>query len=332
VSNLRRFSAPPVLKGRGGREVRFATPFVLAPMEGVTHRAFRDVVMDLGGVGAAWTEFIRVSAHPLKPKVIARELGPPREDAPVGAQLMATDEARLAETARNAVVAGAPMIDLNFGCPAPVVFDKCAGSALLDHPSRVEALVRAAASAVDVPVTAKIRLGVADPSLLKDNVAAVEAGGAAAITVHARTRVDAYAKPARWEFLSAARAATKLPLIGNGDVLTIDDAARMLDDHGVDAVMIGRGALRDPWIFARLRASAASASPLDVSPAAVLAFYERYRDEMARYGSERGRLSNLKQLFRRLDVGLRLTEDSRLRLLRAPDLASFDAALRGAAA
>jgi tRNA-dihydrouridine synthase C len=300
-------------------------------MEGVTHRAFRDVVMDLGGVGAAWTEFLRVSAHALKPKVVARELGPPRPDAPVGVQLMATDPSRLAETARNAVVAGAPMVDLNFGCPAPVVFDKCAGSALLAHPARVGDLVAAAVRAVPVPVTAKIRLGVADASRLRDVVQAVEGGGAAALTVHARTRVDGYAHPARWDELARVRDLTRLPLVGNGDVLTPEDAVRMRARCGVDAVMIGRGALRDPWVFARLRALE-SGLPAPVTAADdVLAFHARYRDEMRRYGTERGCLANLKQLYRRLDVGLALDEAGRKALLRAPTLADLEGELAAAA-
>ena len=319
----------PVLKGG---KVRFRSPFVLAPMEGVTHRAFRDVMLEMGGIGAAWTEFLRISVHPLKPKTILRELGPPRPEAPVGVQLMATDADRLAETTRNAVLAGAPMVDLNFGCPAPVVFKKCAGSALLAFPERVGQLVAAAVAAVDVPVTAKMRIGVTDAVLFRDLLQAIEGGGAAAVTVHARTRADAYAHPARWEYLTLARAATRLPLIGNGDVLTPEDAHRMIAECGVDAVMIGRGALRDPWVFARLAALRADLPAPVTTPADVLAFHARYRDEMAKYGTDRGCLNNLKQLYRRLDVGLRLTPDSRNLLLRAQSLPALEHALSGIAA
>lgn len=315
--------APPIVLGGGA--VTFASPYVLAPMEGVTHRAFRDVVLALGGVGAAWTEFVRVSAHALKPKVLARELGPPRRNPPVGLQLMAVDPAKLAETARNAALAGAPMVDLNFGCPAPVVFDKCAGSALLEHPDRVAALTAAAVAAAGVPVTVKVRLGVRDPGKLRAIVEGVAAAGAAALTVHARTRVDGYAHPARWDELAKVRAWTRLPLVGNGDVLTVADARRMIDRCGVDAVMIGRGVLRDPWIFARLRAADAGLPEPRVGPSEVLAFHRGYRDAMRALGSERGCLSNLKQWWRRLDVGAPPSEEDRRALLRAPTLAEFDA-------
>ncbi|HYC78544.1 MAG TPA: tRNA-dihydrouridine synthase family protein [Planctomycetota bacterium] len=315
---------------RGGA-VRFDPPFVLAPMEGVTHRAFRDAIMDLGGVGAAWTEFVRVSSHALKPKALARELGAPRADAPVGVQLMAVDPALLAETARNAEIAGAPMIDLNFGCPAPVVFNKCAGSALLRDPERVGALVAAAVGAVRVPVTAKIRVGVTDASRLRDVVQAVDGAGAAGLVVHARTRADGYARPADWRHLEAARGWTRLPLIGNGDVLTPDDALRMTAETGVDGVMIGRGALRDPWVFARLAARRAGRPEPAVGPLEARAFHVAYRDAMFAYVGECGVLGNLKQLYKRLEVGFPLDDARRRAVLRAPDLRALEAALLDAA-
>lgn len=315
-----------------GRGVRFDPPFVLAPMEGVTHRVFRDLLLDAGGPGAAWTEFLRVSQVPLRAAAIRRELGPPRADVPVGVQLMGTDPDVVAETAKNAVAAGAPMIDLNFGCPAPVVFNKCAGSAMLDHPDRLHALVAAVARAVEVPVTAKVRLGTRDASRFEDVVRAVDEAGAAALTVHARTRADQYAHPARWEHLARARAWTRLPLIGNGDVLGWDDAVRMMRECGVDGVMVGRGALRDPWVLARMRARARGAPAPEVGAAQVLAFHARYRDDMLRGGAtELGLVGQLKQLYRRLEVGLPLDAAARTALLRAPNLAALEALVEGLA-
>lgn len=313
--------------GRPGQSVvRFDPPFVLAPMEGVTHRVFRDLLLDAGGPGAAWTEFLRVSQVPLKPAAIARELGPPRADVPVGVQLMGTEPGPVAETARNAVLAGAPMVDLNFGCPAPVVFNKCAGSAMLEHPERLGALVAAVVKAVSVPVTAKVRLGVNDTSRFEDVVRAVDAAGAAALTIHARTRADQYAHPARWEHLAVARAWTRLPLIGNGDVLGWDDAERMMRESGVDAVMIGRGALRDPWTFLRMRTRARGEPAPSIGPGHVLAFHTRYRNDMLRGGAnERGVLGQLKQLYRRLDVVLPIDAAARTSLLRAQTLAELEA-------
>jgi len=317
---------PPTLDLGGG--VRFDPPFVLAPMEGVTHRVFRDLILDLGGPGAAWTEFLRVTNHPLKPKAVARELGPPRGDVPVGVQLMGTSPEHVAATARSAVAAGAPTVDLNFGCPAPRVFNKCAGSALLDHPERMRALVGAVVAAVDAPVTAKVRLGTTDDARLAEVVAAVEDAGAAAISVHARTRADGYKHPARWEALARVRAMTRLPLIGNGDVFSPADARRMVAETGVDGVMIGRGALRDPWLLARLRAEVRGGPAPVVGPAELMAFHARYRDDMlADRGSERSVLGQLKQLYRRLEVGLPIDAAERTALLRTQSLAELDARL-----
>ena len=312
-------------------DVVFDPPFVLAPMEGVTHRVFRDVILDLGGPGAAWTEFLRVSQAALKVKAVRRELGPVRGDVPVGVQLMGVDPGLIGETAANAVAAGAPTIDLNFGCPAPRVFNKCAGSALLADPDRMHALISAWVDAVDVPVTAKIRLGVDDDGRLREIVEVVADAGAALLSVHVRTRADGYKHPARWEYLPKVREWTRLPLIGNGDVFSVDDAYRMLA-LGVDGVMIGRGALRDPWLLHRLRRRHRGEPPAQIGPAEVLAFHRRYRDDMLEFrGSERSVLGQLKQIYRRLDVGITIPDDARTRLLRCQSIADLDALLEGLA-
>lgn len=324
IEPLLRPGWPPPLDLPGG--VRFEPPFVLAPMEGVTHRVFRDLILDLGGPGAAWTEFLRVSQQPVPARRIRRELGPPRQDVPVGVQLMGTEPGPLAATAREAVAAGAPMVDLNFGCPAPRVFNKCAGSALLDDPARIAALVGAVASAVPVPVTAKVRLGTRDASRLAEIVAAVTDGGAALLTVHARTRDDHYRHPARWDELARVRAMTRLPVIGNGDVFSVADAAAMVARCGVDGVMVGRGVLRDPWLLARLRAAWRGEAQPEPGPDRLLGLYARYRDDMLAAGgaTDLGVLGQLKQLCRYLEVGVAIGPEERPRLLRAATIAQLD--------
>ncbi|MCP4007467.1 MAG: tRNA-dihydrouridine synthase family protein [bacterium] len=311
-----------------GSGVVFDPPFVLAPMDGVTHRVFREVILDHGGVGAAWTGFIRVSQQPVKPAAIRRELGSAHRDVPIGVQLMGVDPGATAQTAVNAVEAGAPMIDLNFGCPAPRVFKKQAGAALLEFPERIHALVSAVAKAVEVPVTAKIRLGVGDDSALHEIVSAIEAAGAKLLTVHARTRNDAYKHPARWEALACVREWTRLPLLGNGDVNSVADASRMLES-GVDGVMIGRGAIRDPWLLLRLARHHRGAAPPTTGPEQIHAFHRRYRDGLlATLRNEHSALGQLKQIYRRLDVGLSIDADARTRLLRSQSLAELDEHLR----
>ncbi len=232
----------------------FTAPALLAPMEGVTEPCFRDLVLEQNppeALGGAFTEFARVTREPLARRVIRAHLGPRRFPQPVGLQLMGSDAPALAESARRAVQEGAPLIDLNFGCPAKGALRGCAGSALLDDPPRLEALVRAAVEAVDgaAPVTAKIRAGGEDDRLLEDLARAAEAGGAALLTVHCRTRREAYRDTADWERLRRAVAAVSIPVCGNGGVRGHADLARLRRETGCAYAMVGRAALGDPWIF-----------------------------------------------------------------------------------
>jgi len=236
------------------KSVAFPNRMLLAPMEGVTDRVFRNLVLDLGGAGGASTEFVRIGNHTVKPKVIEKELGEPRDDVPVAVQLMAAGTDYLPETVANAESAGARWIDLNFGCPVKRVFGRGAGSALLDDPETLGRIVSTAAGSTGRPVSAKLRVGVRDDSMLDEVIDAAGESGAAMITLHARTRADSYEAPARWEWI--ARAATRVharfpgvPLVGNGGIESAEDAAEMLRTTGCDAVMVGRAAIADPFLF-----------------------------------------------------------------------------------
>lgn len=252
----------------------FTGPYLLAPMEGVTEPSFRDLVLECNPpdrLGGAFTEFARVVDHPLSERVLAAHLGPNRYAAPVGLQLMGSDLAQLSETARRAFAAGAPLVDLNFGCPSKGALRGCAGSALLDDPPRVRAVVRVCAEAAErhaeeaglpapLPVTAKIRAGGDDDRLLEDLAGAAEAGGAALLTVHCRTRAEAYRDTADWGRLRRAVAAVSIPVCGNGGVSEHRDLARLIDETGCAFAMVGRAALGDPWIFSGRRVGAAEAA------------------------------------------------------------------------
>ena len=329
---------PLTLRGRSReRDVTFAAGVLLAPMEGVTDRCYRDLVLDVVGAGGrgpggACTEFQRISVAPLPRRVFRRELGdPPRSDVPVGVQLMAAGPEHVERTVANAVAAGAPWIDLNFGCPVRRVFDKCAGSALLAAPDALGAIVAAAARATDVPVTAKIRAGVDDDARLDDVLDACAAAGAAGVILHARLRRHSYAEPARWEWI--ARAAERLrphgvPLVGNGGVDGAGDVARMLDATGCAAVMIGRGALADPWIFRVARGG----PPATFDEARSFAL--RYLDALCPAGGAAGPLARFKQLLRRCTAGGfdRVVAPDLPRLLRERDPRVVRAWLLGAGA
>ncbi len=222
-------------------------------MEGITEPSFRDLVLARNPpqqLGGAFTEFVRVIDRPLPRHVLERHLGQRRFGQPVGLQLMGADLGALAESARRAIEAGAPLVDLNFGCPAKGALRGCAGSAVLRDPARLEATVRAVVDAVpDRPVTAKIRAGYDDAERLEDLARAAESGGASMLTVHCRTRAEAYQDHVDWTRLARAVQAVQIPVCGNGGVDTHADLERLRRETGCALAMVGRAACGDPWIF-----------------------------------------------------------------------------------
>lgn len=234
-------------------QLPFTSPTLLAPMEGVTEPCFRDLVLRRNpprSLGGAFTEFARVVRDPLPRRTLRRHLGGASHGRPVGLQLLGSDVGAMAATAARAVEAGAPLVDLNFGCPAKGALRGCAGSALLDDPAALERLVRAVADAVPgTPVTAKIRAGGADDTRLEELATAAESGGARLLTVHCRTRAEGYAAEADWTRLRRAVAAVAIPVCGNGGIERHADIERLRRETGCAYAMVGRATLADPWIF-----------------------------------------------------------------------------------
>lgn len=243
----------------------FTSPWLLAPMEGVTEPCFRDLVLERNApeeLGGAYTEFVRVHRQKLGKTVLSTHLGTRRFPQPVGLQLMGSEADILAHYTNEAIVAGAPLVDLNFGCPTNNAIKGCAGSALLQYPERIEEFVRACvqAAAGRVPVTAKIRSGLKDDSRLEDLARAAEAGGAAMLTVHCRTREEGYRDCADWTRIARSVAAVRIPVCGNGSIRIHADLERIRRETGCRFAMVGRAALGDPWIFGGKRVSAAEAA------------------------------------------------------------------------
>ena len=226
----------------------------LAPMAGVADRAFRQICVDHG---AAYTVGEMVSAKGLTfGDRKSKELLVLDDTArPAAVQLFGDDPDTMAEAAKMALAVKPDIIDINFGCPAPKIAGNHCGSALLREPQLCGDIVRAVANAVDVPVTAKIRKGFNKGDDVAVEVAlACEVGGAAAITVHGRTRDQMYAPPVDIGCIRRVKEAVKVPVIGNGDIYTAADAARMYEETGCDLVMVGRGALGAPWLFTEINA------------------------------------------------------------------------------
>ncbi len=225
----------------------------LAPMEGVGDKTFRKSMAYVGGMDEAVTEFISVpkEAHveSLAKVYEAQELNP----IPLAAQIMGPDPQLMAAMAVELAKRGAPRIDINCGCPSNTVTGRGAGSSLLKNPDYLYEVAKAVANSVTVPVTVKMRSGYEDTSLFKENLKAAEESGARFITLHPRTKIEGYTPPARWDLIALAKELVKIPVVGNGDILNIENALHVLSYTKCDALMIGRGAIMNPFIFLQIR-------------------------------------------------------------------------------
>jgi tRNA-dihydrouridine synthase C len=233
----------------------------LAPMEGLADYVLRDVLTRAGGFDGCVSEFVRVTGSVLPNRVYEREapevLHASRTAAgtPMVIQLLGSDPEWMARNAAHAARLSPYGIDLNFGCPAKVVNQHGGGAMLLADPLQLNRIVRAVRAAVpaNVPVTAKMRLGVSDTSRAVECAVALSEGGAASLVVHARTRDHGYRPPAHWEWIARIDAAVDVPVIANGEVWTVADWKQCRAVGGCTDVMLGRGAVSDPFLALRIR-------------------------------------------------------------------------------
>lgn len=226
----------------------------LAPMAGVADRAFRRLCVDYGAAYVV-SEMVSCKGLCFGDRKSEELLMLDEDEHPAAVQLFGDDPDIMARAAEKAMAAGPEIIDINMGCPAPKIAGNHCGSALMREPELCRRIVAAVAGAVDVPVTVKIRKGYSRQEVNAVEVAlACEAGGAAAITVHGRTRDQMYAPPVDWDIIREVKRAVKVPVIGNGDVTDAVSAAALYEHTGCDLVMVGRGALGAPWVFAQIQA------------------------------------------------------------------------------
>src|SRR5579863_9295403 len=243
----------PTLLRIGGVEISPAT--VLAPMAGVTDTVFRRFIRNLGGCGLIMTEF--TSADGVlrsKDKKAKRYLHFYEDEHPISAQLFGSNPEVMAEAAKMVEGLGFDVVDLNLGCPAKKVVKCNGGSGLLRDLPAIGKIFEAVRAAVTIPFTVKFRAGWNDDEIVCVELARMaESCGLAAVALHARTREQGYSGPARWEWIAAIKDAVKIPVIGNGDIRTPEDACAMITQTGCDAVMIGRTAPSNPWIFRQIQ-------------------------------------------------------------------------------
>jgi len=269
---------------------------ILAPMEGVGDRCFRKAMATMAGFDEAVTEFIRVpsNAHVQSlAKVYESD-----ETAPIrlAAQIMGSHPELMAAMAMELEKRGAPRIDLNCGCPSNTVTGRGAGSSLLKEPNHLFEVAKALVKAVKTPVTIKMRSGYEDTSLFKENLLAAQESGVHYVTLHPRTKMDGYGPPARWDLIAEAKQLLKIPVVGNGDILNVDDALKMLKMTKCDALMIGRGSVINPFIFHQIRAHFSGIeyrlnwNSLDI-------YFKTYLAQIYPESPMRNKISKMKQLL-----------------------------------
>jgi tRNA-dihydrouridine synthase B len=234
--------------------VRIAPATVLAPMAGVTDTVFRRFIRNLGGCGLIMTEFTSADGVLRKKDQKAkRYLHFYEDEHPISAQLFGSDPQVMAEAARMVEGLGFDLVDLNLGCPAKKVVKCNGGSGLLRDLPAIGKIFEAVRAAVTIPFTVKFRAGWNDEEIVCVELARMaESCGLAAVALHARTREMGYSGNARWEWIAAIKDAVKIPVIGNGDIRSPEDACAMVTQTGCDAVMIGRTAPSNPWIFRQI--------------------------------------------------------------------------------
>lgn len=238
----------------------------LAPMAGVADRAMREICRDFG---AAYTvsELISSKGVSMNDRKSKELMSVHDGERPIAVQLFGCDPAIMAEAARRAEEQNPDFIDINMGCPAPKVAGNGGGAALMKDPVLAGKIVKAVVDAVSLPVTVKIRSGWDDGNITALEVAKrAEDGGAAAITVHGRTRAQMYAPPVNLDIIRDVKRAVSVPVIGNGDVDSPQAAAKMYEYTGCDFVMVGRAAMGAPWIFSQINAYLGSETLLPDPP------------------------------------------------------------------
>jgi len=288
---------------------------ILSPMDGFSDWPYRSICRELGSA-MSYTEFVkaqfivRAFKH-MKPRLKFDEF-----ERPVALQIYGDDPDELLQAALRLQELHPDIVDINMGCPARTVANKGAGVGLMRSPLKVARIFKRISASLDIPVTGKMRIGWEDCRSYKLIARIVEENGGAAIAVHGRTKEQGYSGEADWDTIAEVRAAVSIPVIGNGDVKTPADIDRMKAYTGCPAVMIGRAAVGNPWIFSRLEREA-------LPPETVRRMVHRHIERhLAFYGESKGWSTFRRHAMQYMKLQ-QLPRPTRIRLIQAPDAASF---------
>jgi tRNA-dihydrouridine synthase B len=235
------------------RNLQISPPLFLAPMAGLSHSALRQIIIGFGGIGLLSTEMLSAKRLPTESSQASPYLIRVASEKPLSYQLLISTAAEIAPAINVLHKLNADAVDLNMGCPAPAVARIGAGIKLMEHPEKVRSIVAEARKCTSLPLTAKIRIGIElDDEKLKTFCTMLEDEGIDMVSVHARLKMESFARRPRWECIAKIKEWIQIPVIANGGIFSVQDAENCLRVSGADGVMLGRGAAIKPWLFAEI--------------------------------------------------------------------------------